>query len=64
MTFRSVVGIVFGLMIIALSSSFAPGALAQEKLWRIGWLDPSPTPTPAKPSCCLAVFRKALSELG
>jgi ABC-type uncharacterized transport system substrate-binding protein len=64
MTFRSVVGIVFGLVIIALSSSFAPSALAEEKLWRIGWLDPSPTPTPAKPSCCLPIFRKALSELG
>ena len=38
MRFRSVVGIIFGLVIIALSSSFAPGALAQQKLWRIGWL--------------------------
>ncbi len=64
MTFRSVVGIVSGLVIIALSSSFAPGALAQEKLWRIGWLDPSPAPTPAKPSDDLATFRKALGELG
>lgn len=64
MTFRSIVGIVFGLVIIGFSSSFAPGALAGEKLWRIGWLDPSPTPTPAKPSCCLPIFRKALSELG
>jgi putative ABC transport system substrate-binding protein len=64
MTFRSVVGFVFGLLIFALSSSFAPYALGQEKLWRIGWLDPSPAPTSAKPGCCLPIFRKALSELG
>jgi putative ABC transport system substrate-binding protein len=64
MTFRSVVGGVFGLVIIALSSSFAPGAAAQAKLWRIGWLDPNPTPTSDKPSWNLEIFRKAMGELG
>ena len=64
MTFRPVVGIVIGLIIIVLQPLFAPCAQAQEKLWRIGWLDPSPAPTPAKPGCCLPIFRKALSELG
>src|SRR6185437_8190319 len=64
MTFRSLVGSVFGLVFIALSSSVAPGALAQQRLWRIGWLDPSPQPMPGKPSIDLETFRKALSELG
>jgi putative ABC transport system substrate-binding protein len=64
MTFRSVVGIVFGLVIIVLSSSYPPGARAQAKLWRIGWLDPNPAPTSGKPSTNLETFRKALSELG
>jgi len=64
MTFRSVVASVFGLVSIALSSSFALGAPAQEKVWRIGWLDPSPPPMPGKPSTNLETFRKALSELG
>jgi putative ABC transport system substrate-binding protein len=64
MMFRSVIAFVFGLAIITLSSSFAPGALAQEKVWRIGWLDPNPAPTPGKPSNNLETFRKALTELG
>lgn len=64
MTIRSVVGIVFGFVFIALSSSLVPGAVAQEKLWRIGWLDPNPPPMPGKPSTNLDAFRKALSELG
>ena len=64
MTFKSVVGSVFGLVFIALSSSFPPGAQGQERLWRIGWLDPNPPPLPGKPSSNLGTFRKALSELG
>ena len=64
MTFRSVVASAFGLGFVALSSSFVPGALAQQKLWRIGWLDPNPVPTLAEPSADLATFRKALGDLG
>ena len=64
MTIRSVVGTVFGLVFVALSSTFLPGALAQEKVWRIGWLDPNPPPMPGKPSANLETFRNALSELG
>ena len=64
MTFGSAVRIIFSLTIIALSSSFAPGALAQSKVWRIGWLDPNPPPVAGKPSWSLEIFRKALGELG
>lgn len=60
MRFRSVVGIIFGLVIIALSSSFAPGALAQQKLWRIGWLALGS----AADTESLANFRAGLDELG
>src|SRR5215470_5772140 len=42
-----------------------PGtALAQEKIWRIGWLDPNPPPTLGKPYGSLDAFRGALGELG
>jgi hypothetical protein len=42
-----------------------PGiVLAQEKIWRIGWLDPNPPPTSGKPSDSLDAFRSALGELG
>ena len=34
------------------------------KVWRIGWLDPSPTPTAVAPSGALKVFEQRLSELG
>src|SRR6185437_16181531 len=39
-------------------------AQPQGKLVRIGWLDPSPTPTPATPSRALTAFRQRLRELG
>jgi putative ABC transport system substrate-binding protein len=66
MTCRSV-KFVFGLVIIALSSSFATRGLGQEKLWRIGWLSPDPAPTPAQSSDAtydLATFREAMGDLG
>ena len=64
MRFRSVAGIIFGLVLIALSSSVAPGAQAQQKVWRIGWLTPDPAQTLADPSSNLRNFREAMGELG
>jgi putative tryptophan/tyrosine transport system substrate-binding protein len=64
MTLRSAVGILFGLLIIAVLSSLGIVASAQIKLWRIGWLDPGPPPEPGRPDDDLETFRKALSELG
>ncbi len=39
-------------------------ALARQGPWRIGWLDPSMTPTAAAPSQALAAFKQRLKELG
>jgi putative ABC transport system substrate-binding protein len=39
-------------------------ALARQGPWRIGWLDPSMTPTAAAPSQALATFKQRLKELG
>src|SRR5215472_15584614 len=39
-------------------------ALAQGKIWRLGWLTPDPPPTAAQPSDDLVTFEKALAELG
>jgi putative ABC transport system substrate-binding protein len=46
---------------LAVSHSVAQSA---GKLWRIGWLDASPTPTAAAPSRGLADFQQRLKELG
>ena len=39
-------------------------AQKQGKVVRIGWLDPSPTPTAARPSRALSAFSQRLRELG
>jgi ABC-type uncharacterized transport system substrate-binding protein len=44
--------------------SYAPVAVAQHKMWYIGWLDPSVRPTAATPSRSLDAFRQALVALG
>ena len=58
----------------AFTSALAVGLLAatraraaaseQGKIVRIGWLDPSPTPTPVTPSRALTAFTQRLRELG
>jgi ABC-type uncharacterized transport system substrate-binding protein len=52
------------LLAMILGVLWSPSASAHEGPWRIGWLDPSMTPTVEKPSQPLAVFEQRLSELG
>jgi putative ABC transport system substrate-binding protein len=42
----------------------APVALAQQRTWRLGWLDPNPPPAPGRPYDNLDTFKSALAELG
>src|SRR5262249_48613843 len=50
-------------LLIALAF-WAAEASAHDGPWRIGWLDPSMTPTAAGPSLALADFEQLLRELG
>jgi putative ABC transport system substrate-binding protein len=50
--------------LISTAVAWPIAASAQIKLWRIGWLTPSPPPEPGRPYEGLEVFRNALSELG
>ena len=52
------------ILVVGTLLSFAPRAVAQGKVWRIGWLDPSVPPTEATPSPSLRAFQQALSRLG
>jgi ABC-type uncharacterized transport system substrate-binding protein len=51
-------------LLIAVFLAGTTGATAREGPWRIGWLDPSMTPTAENPSEPLAVFEQRLKELG
>src|SRR5262245_60538106 len=51
-------------VIVGTLMSFAPSAVAQDKVWHIGWLDPSVPPTATRPSQSLEAFRQALNRLG
>jgi len=53
----------FALILVALSVSPAPHALAQDKPWRIGFLSGGLPPVPDKPGD-LAAFRQGLDGLG
>src|ERR1051326_5501934 len=50
-------------VIIALASG-TTATWAREGPWRIGWLDPSVTPTSENPSPAVSDFEQRLSELG
>jgi putative ABC transport system substrate-binding protein len=39
-------------------------ALAQQRTWRLGWLDPNPPPAVGRPYDNLDTFKSALAELG
>ena len=53
----------FALIMIAVSAPPALRALAQDKIWRIGWLDLSVPPTADRPSRNLEAFQRGLGEL-
>ena len=61
MRLRQAAGFILALLIVAASTT---AGAAREGPWRIGWLDPSTTPTAATPSEPLAVFEQRLKELG
>ena len=52
------------IVIVAALLACAPDAMAQSRVWRIGWLDPSALPTTEKPSRGLEVFHQRLQGLG
>jgi putative tryptophan/tyrosine transport system substrate-binding protein len=54
----------FVLIMIAASVSPASHAPAQDKIWRIGFLDLSRPPTTDRPSGNLEAFKRGLGELG
>ena len=51
-------------VIVGILVSFVPRAVAQDKVWHIGWLDPSVPPTATTPSRNLEAFKQALNRLG
>ena len=51
-------------VIVGILVSFVPHAVAQDKVWHIGWLDPSVPPTATTPSQNLEAFKQALNRLG
>jgi putative ABC transport system substrate-binding protein len=56
----------FALIILVISALplCTPCAVAQDKMWRIGFLDPSVPPTAARPSRNLEAFQQGLDGLG
>jgi putative ABC transport system substrate-binding protein len=64
MSLRPILGIGLALVLPALGLAFAPRALAADKVWQIGWLDPNPPPISGKRYGNLDAFRDALGELG
>jgi putative tryptophan/tyrosine transport system substrate-binding protein len=64
MLHRSALGAISIIVIAGTLLSFAPCAVAQDKVWHIGWLDQSFPPTTARPSGNLKAFRQGLAELG
>jgi len=61
---RSALGSISIIVIAGALLSFAPHAVAQDKVWHIGWLDSSVPPTATTPSRNLEAFQQALSRLG
>ncbi len=64
MRLRAILGIARALILAAIVAALSATAVAADKVWRIGWLDPNPPPTPGKPYAALDAFRQALGQLG
>jgi putative tryptophan/tyrosine transport system substrate-binding protein len=64
MLHKSALGFALILVVISALPLCAPGAVAQDKMWRIGFLDPSVPPTAAAPSTNLEAFQQGLDGLG
>jgi putative ABC transport system substrate-binding protein len=64
MLHKSSVSFALILVVISALPLCAPGAVAQDKLWRIGFLDLSVPPTAARPSRNLEAFQQGLDGLG
>jgi ABC-type uncharacterized transport system substrate-binding protein len=64
MLHKSALSFALILVVISALTLCAPGAVAQGKVWRIGFLDLSVPPTAAAPSANLEAFRQGLDGLG
>ena len=64
MRLRAILAIARALILAAVVATLSTTAVAADKVWRIGWLDPNPPPTPGKPYADLDAFRQALGQLG
>jgi ABC-type uncharacterized transport system substrate-binding protein len=51
-------------VVVGMSAPFAPCAFAEDRLWRIGWLDLNLPPNAERPSFNLRSFQRGLGELG
>jgi len=58
------ISVPFALLLIALVAWSVPHAVAENKIWRIGFLDMNPPPTKDKPSLALKFFKQGLAERG
>ena len=58
------IALYFALIMTAVLAPPTLHPLAQDKIWRIGWLDLSSPPTTDRPSRSLEAFQRGLGELG
>ena len=56
---RTIAGLVSVLAAVVLAAPLTAGAQQPTKIWRVGWLQPSPSPSPGHAS-----FRQGMRELG
>ncbi len=64
MRLRAILAIARALILAAVVAALSATAIAADKVWRIGWLDPSPTPTSGRPCTNLDAPRQGFEERG
>jgi hypothetical protein len=64
MRLRAILAIVRALILAAVVAALNATAVAADKVWRIGWLDPNPPPTPGTPYGDLNAPRRGFGEVG